>query len=698
MQKTSLKTLLLIASLIVIPEKSHAQWVQTNGPYGGEINALAISGETVFAGTNGSGAFCSTNKGTNWVGLRGGLPSGQVSSFAIQGENIFASTASGVFLSTDKGVSWNDVSNELPLQFGINYFAVIGMNVFAATMDSGIFLSTNSGAKWKSVNTGLENLYVQSLIASGTNLYAGTGNGVYLSTNNGSNWTRLGAPTISDFRAMLVVGTNIFAGGYGIYLSTNNGASWTTGGLTRHYIYAFISNPNTSGGTNIFAGTDTGVVLSTDNGTSWKILNTGLTNIYVNALAMSGNNLFAGTEDGVFLSTNNGALWSQVSTGMTGVGVNALITISDGSGGKILFTGTEGGTYFSTDNGSHWSHSGQLNEYIYSLAYDGNDIFAATGLGTYVSSNKGASWISTFEGTSNAFTFLDNKVFAATESGVYISTNEGTTWSRADSGLSLGTSTDVSAITVCDTIIIIGCYGGSTVEYSWWVILGSTDKGLSWADADSGLSGDYVNVLSTHGQNILAGTSHNGIYRSTNYGRTWTQVNTGLNPVEVLSFAINDSNIFASSEGGVFLSTNEGGQWRQNNSGLLDTNVSSLVVNGDNLFAGTQDRGVWRRPLSEMTPVKGSKPALPIKFSLLQNYPNPFNPTTAISYSLPMNALVTLKIYDILGRDVKTLVNERQDEGSHSVIFNAKDLSSGVYFYRLTAGSFIGTKKLMLIK
>jgi hypothetical protein len=88
----------------------------------------------------------------------------------------------------------------------------------------------------------------------------------------------------------------------------------------------------------------------------------------------------------------------------------------------------------------------------------------------------------------------------------------------------------------------------------------------------------------------------------------------------------------------------------------------------------------------------------PQTFELRQNYPNPFNPTTIISYELPANDMVRLEIYDILGRKIETLLSERQNAGNHSVPFNASNLSSGVYFYRLSAGSFVQTKKLMLIK
>ncbi len=85
-------------------------------------------------------------------------------------------------------------------------------------------------------------------------------------------------------------------------------------------------------------------------------------------------------------------------------------------------------------------------------------------------------------------------------------------------------------------------------------------------------------------------------------------------------------------------------------------------------------------------------------YSLFQNYPNPFNPTTVINYQLPVNGFVSLKVYDVLGREVKTLVNERQTAGSHSITFNAGVLTSGVYFYRIEAGKFSQVRKLSLVK
>ncbi len=88
----------------------------------------------------------------------------------------------------------------------------------------------------------------------------------------------------------------------------------------------------------------------------------------------------------------------------------------------------------------------------------------------------------------------------------------------------------------------------------------------------------------------------------------------------------------------------------------------------------------------------------PNQYSLEQNYPNPFNPTTTISYSIKEKGLVTLRIFDVLGNEVKTLVNEEQEAGVYRLEFNASFFASGIYFYTLNAGEFVSTKKMILLK
>lgn len=89
---------------------------------------------------------------------------------------------------------------------------------------------------------------------------------------------------------------------------------------------------------------------------------------------------------------------------------------------------------------------------------------------------------------------------------------------------------------------------------------------------------------------------------------------------------------------------------------------------------------------------------IPIDYSLSQNFPNPFNPETSIRYSIPEQSHVTIKVFDILGREVTTLVDGEKNVGNYEVKFNSKKISSGIYFYRIQAGDFLSTKKMIVLK
>jgi hypothetical protein len=99
-----------------------------------------------------------------------------------------------------------------------------------------------------------------------------------------------------------------------------------------------------------------------------------------------------------------------------------------------------------------------------------------------------------------------------------------------------------------------------------------------------------------------------------------------------------------------------------------------------------------------LTSVEKKTVTFPLAYRLESNYPNPFNPSTVINYQLPVNSFVSLRVYDVLGREIETLVNDRKNAGNHSVTFQGGNLPSGVYFYQLRAGSFAQTKKLLLLK
>jgi len=126
-----------------------------------------------------------------------------------------------------------------------------------------------------------------------------------------------------------------------------------------------------------------------------------------------------------------------------------------------------------------------------------------------------------------------------------------------------------------------------------------------------------------------------------------------------------------------------------NHLGVSVGNNTALVVRHNKIYAFAPDG------LNEFVPEN----TIPVKsFSLSQNFPNPFNPSTRIQYQVPSISQVVLKIYDVLGNEIATLVNEEQSAGVYEIEFNASKLSSGVYFYRLQADVFSETKKFMLIK
>jgi ligand-binding sensor domain-containing protein len=694
------------------------------------VNSLAVSGTNLFAGTY-AGVFVSTNNGTNWTPVNTDWQSGYVNSLVVSpngagGTNLFAGASyGGVFRFTDDGTNWTAVNTGLTNDY-VNSLAVSGTDLFAGTLGGGVFRSTNNGTSWIAVSSGLGYASVICIAAipdgaGGTILLAGAGievpghpgfqgycyaGGVFVSTNNGADWTP--GSGISHWNGIMCFavapdgtgGTNLFAGTTddGVFLSTNNGTSWTevNTGLTNTSVSALASS-----GTNLFTGTSGGIFLSTNYGTSWTEVNTGLTNTSVSTLAVSGTNLFVGTwNGGVFLSTNNGASWSAVNNGLTDTSVRTLAIY-----GTNLFGGTwKGGVFLSTNNGTSWTavDSGLTNTDIISLGVSGTNLFAGSnGGGVFLSTNNGTSW--TAVGLDGYYIFSlivsGSDLFASTgenfgtaSGGTYLivhSTDNGNNWNEVYTypfGRFSGYGCPVTLIVHSRSSVYLGTKQG---------IIHSTYNGTTWTLADTSLTGNYIYSLALSDTNLFAATN-SGIFRSTNNGTSWSAVNTPFTRFGQMLQA--DTNLFAVTDSGVYLSTDDGTSWRQFSSGLTDIGVSSLAVFGTNLFAGTP-HGVWRRPLSDAVSSVHHIPLdSPTEFSLNQNYPNPFNPTTNFQFAIANCQFVTLKVYDLLGREVAVLVNEQKPAGRYSVTWDASRFASGIYFYRLQAGQFRETKRMMLIK
>ena len=688
---------------------SPAQWVQTSGPGGGNISAIAVQGSNLFAGTQGQGVFLSTNNGSSWTAVNSGLTSLSVSALVANGTNLFAGTSGGAFLSTNGGTTWTAVNSGLTPN-AVSTFLVSGTNLFAGTAGGGVYLSTNNGTSWTAVNSGLPaSAGITAFASIGSNIFAAASD-IYMSTNNGSSWTKADAGwPYTYINAMAASGSNLFISHDDtVYLSTNNGSTWTpmNSGITT---YAQVTAFGIVG-SDIFAGTNgEGVFLSTNNGTSWAALSS--TNIsptaYVNTFAVSGSSLYAGTKmEGIFLSSDNGATWSSIGIPLADVGT---VFVS----GTNLFAGTKTGDIFrSTDGGASWklvvpAPSGTGSYYGAAFAANGQKVVASSGTSMFLSTDNGASWTGDASWTDgspvNALAFNGTSVFAGTNGdGIYRSTDNGTIWT----GPSLPAYTYVNSLAVIGTDIFAATSGG---------LYRSIDNGSSWNVM--GLVDSAANIA-VGGTNLFVGSSGYGLSLSGNNGTSWTSITSGLpnNPMVspscyILALGVSGTDLFASvalgnggfsggpTDKGIFLSTDNGSHWKAVDSGLTDLGVQSLAANGTKLFAGTDSSGIWEVPVASLTTgVKESVGKTPREFSLSQSYPNPFNPTTVINYQIRLTSHVTLKVYDILGREVESLVDRQQTAGNYSVSFDGSNLPSGVYLYRLQAGNFSSVKKMMLLK
>jgi hypothetical protein len=253
----------------------------------------------------------------------------------------------------------------------------------------------------------------------------------------------------------------------------------------------------------------------------------------------------------------------------------------------------------------------------------------------------------TGDGRNNCLQILGNDIWFGTgQNTVLHSTNLGVNWTVATVTGITGQITGLQFNTP-----LIGIVGGATMSKT-------TDGGATWTLL-AALGTGTISGIKGSGNDFwyVRGT---GIYRSTDLGVSWTSVHTQ-------TAAQNDINLVADPNGCMV-------GWSAGTTGTTSKMTGSPV--------GIND------PTSE----------IPSAYSLMQNYPNPFNPTTNITFALPKAGNVELKIYDITGKEVASLVNTYVNSGIHSISFDASALSSGVYIYKINTGSFTDSKKMVLIK
>ncbi len=200
---------------------------------------------------------------------------------------------------------------------------------------------------------------------------------------------------------------------------------------------------------------------------------------------------------------------------------------------------------------------------------------------------------------------------------------------------------------------------------------------------------------------IMYGVSLNKIYKSPDNGISWDSsiVSFDLNTLEVSPD--NNHIIYGGTASGLYRSSNQGLSWYlYNNSFAASKNIIGLSKEkntGDTIIACTND-AVYKVYRDQLVEISGTLNHLPKTFSLDQNFPNPFNPKTKIFYSIPISQYISLKVYDVRGNEIVSLVNQKQNAGNYSVEFDGTNYSSGVYFYKIDTGDFLGIRKMILIK
>ena len=605
-------------------------WAQTNGPYGGEVNTLYSTPEGVlFAGTDGAGIFRSTDLGNSWTPVNTGLSyePGEglsASAFAQKRNMLYAGTSRGLYGSIDGGNTWQHVPT-LGTYVSVSGIVTVGARVYISTFGDGVWYS-DDGDSWMPMNEGLDSRLIRELSKIGTTLVAGTENGAFRKRFRENSWTPINtgfvpkpidmapinkarlesggtplpprSPAVIRVDSFAAMENLLYIGVYlgendGLFRSDDEGASWAriTSKEMTHTVEAL-----TAFGTTLYASTfGGGVFRSEDQGDSWTTVNDGLTDWTVSALlAVSEDTVLVGTlDDGVFRTTDGGNSWVEANTGLMGTSVSELEVV-----GNKIYAGIGHRLVYSTDGGESWQPvqipSSPISYHFADLSEVGGKLYIAA---TRFTPNNVVGGIFQLSEERNALIELttDSELYGIecmeiVGATFYVGTQGRGVfrWTRGlDSWINLGLEGHtITALSVSEKKIHAGTLRGEIFR------LGKVEEPWKHISSDN-MSDSLISDLRSVGSTFYAATWGKGVFRSTNDGESWTQINGVLDEPSVMTMVTDGSESYIGTYyNGVFRWIENGKRWER--MGSLRRRTDSLVIHDGSLYAGTVGGGVFR--------------------------------------------------------------------------------------------------------
>lgn len=702
-----------------------------------------VNPNIIYIGAAYGGIWKSTNGGINWVSktdFEVSLSSGAIAIdpsntniiYYGTGEATYSGTSyygRGLLKSTNGGDTWTSITATLPTS---SYFSRIVIKpgdsntLLAALGTSGLYKSTNAGMNWSQVISGRCDDVIFS--PDGTKAYiVGSGTNYRLSTDGGTTFTignfTAGMGTRNHIAICKTVPSVLYISKYSgssitVYKSTDAGLNFNqisvgtdfNGGQAWYDFYMHVNpfDPNYAyvGAVDIWRTTTGDVFTNNTNGYSGG-------NVHVDQHNMD----FHPTDPNICIAVSDGGIWYSSNKGDTWINRNAGLTLtqfyrmtSDPANANHLMGGTQ-------DNGTQRT-TGALN-WAAAFGGDGGEVCFHPKNSNYVlgetqnnglqrSVNNGASWSNATSGLSGSGAWVapilahpdSVEIFYTARGQVFKSVNMGGSWTAISSGTS-GTIREM-AISKSEPNVMYATSGGAVYK--------STDRGYTFVISTSGVPNKTITSINIHPDSskvaILTQSGFGGakIHKTTNGGANWFSINGDLpdSPINdgLIYYPGYSTNvILAATDIGVFMTTNQGTNWVELANGLPNTVAMHLDYNqaSGKLRLGTHGRGTWELNGS-LIGITNYNTETPDKYYLKQNYPNPFNPSTKISFGIVKQGFVSIKIYNSIGREVATLVNENLKPGTYEASFRGDNLSSGVYFYKLIANDYSETKRMMLVK